>query len=300
MIGAGRFAPSPSGDLHIGNLRTAALAWLTARSSRRRFLLRIEDLDAQRSRASYADRQLADLHAIGIDWDGEVVRQSQRTSLYREALDVLVRGGHTFECYCSRKDIREAQSAPHADAARYPGTCRELSEGERADRRNSGRPPTIRLRSPRGEYAWEDLVLGPSASTPDDVVLARWDGEFAYNLAVVVDDLDQGVDQIVRGDDLADQTATQIHLIELLSGTTPEYAHVPLVLNRHGQRLSKRDGAVTLADCAVQGISRERVVAQILESLGSVGQRTLRESVADFALADLPTAPWIFVSPADC
>ncbi|MFV0534347.1 MAG: tRNA glutamyl-Q(34) synthetase GluQRS [Cumulibacter sp.] len=300
MSGAGRFAPSPSGDLHIGNLRTAAMAWLTARSLRQTFLLRVEDLDTQRSRTSFADRQLADLHAIGIDWDGEVVRQSQRTSLYREALDVLVRGGHTFECFCSRKDIREAQSAPHADAARYPGTCRELSEGERAHRRSFGRPPTIRLRSPRREYAWEDLVLGARASTPDDVVLARWDGALAYNLAVVVDDIDQGVDQIVRGADLADQTATQLHLIELLSGTTPEYAHVPLVLNSHGQRLSKRDGAVTLADCAARGMSREGVVAQILDSIGTVGRGSLREAVADFALADVPTAPWIFVPPADC
>lgn len=297
MPGAGRFAPSPSGELHVGNLRTAALAWLVARSTGRRFLLRIEDLDEQRSRPEYAEGQIADLQAIGLDWDGEPVWQSTRLHEYRRALEELTAAGHTYECYCSRREIRDAQSAPHAGAGRYPGTCRALTAAQRAERRSAGRPPTIRLRGGDAERSWVDIVRGEQHGLADDVVLSRWDGALAYNLAVVVDDIWQDVDQLVRGDDLVDQTATQIVLIELLGGTSPSYGHVPLVVNQRGERLAKRDGAVTLTDLAAVGVSGADVVRRMLESFGPAvpaGTRDLAAAAAQFDLAVLPRAPWVF------
>jgi len=300
MSGMGRFAPSPSGELHIGNLRTAALAWLAARATGRGFLLRIEDLDEQRCTPEHARHQLRDLRSIGLDWDGEPVWQSTRLGSYRAALQSLVDDGHTFECYCTRREIREAQSAPHGSSGRYPGTCRSLTEAERAARRAAGRPPTVRLRGGAAVRSWHDLVRGPQRGVADDVVLCRWDGAIAYNLAVVVDDIWQRVDQVVRGDDLVDQTATQIVLTELLGGAVPAHAHVPLVLNPAGSRLAKRDGAVTLGDLGVRGLGADDVTRQILGSLGgavSTGARTFTEALSGFSFADLPRDPVIFDPP---
>ncbi|WP_153503014.1 tRNA glutamyl-Q(34) synthetase GluQRS [Cumulibacter manganitolerans] len=307
MSAAGRFAPSPSGDLHVGNLRTAALAWLAARATHRRFLVRVEDLDAQRSRADVAARQLDDLRAIGLTWDAEPVLQSSRHAAYAAALAVLRDGGDTYECYCTRREIREAQSAPHAGAGRYPGTCRTLSAADGAALRAAGRRPALRLRGADVGHRWDDLVLGPCRGVVDDVVLARADGSVSYNLAVVVDDLWQGVDQIVRGDDLAEQTATQLHLAGLLGGGTAadavEYGHVPLVVSTAGSRLAKRDGAVTLADLAAAGVPVADVVRRILASCGRAvpeGARTLDAAVAGFDVSALPRAPWVFVPPVGC
>ncbi|WP_106847950.1 tRNA glutamyl-Q(34) synthetase GluQRS [Blastococcus sp. Marseille-P5729] len=300
MPGTGRFAPSPSGELHVGNLRTAALAWLTARSTSRAFLLRIEDLDEQRSRPEHTERQIADLRAIGLDWDHEPVWQSTRLSEYRAALEKLAAAGHTYECYCTRKEIREAQSAPHGNVGRYPGTCRDLTAAQRAERRDRGRPPAIRLRGQDAERSWEDLVMGRRTGVVDDVVLCRWDGALAYNLAVVVDDVWQKVDQVVRGDDLADQTATQIMLTELLSGGAPSYGHVPLVVNAAGQRLAKRDGAVTLADLAATGVTPADVVMMLLGSFGDAvdpAARTLRDALPGFDLQKLPGGSFPFEPP---
>lgn len=306
MPGTGRFAPSPSGELHVGNLRTAALSWLVARSTGRAFLLRIEDLDEQRSREHHAQRQIADLQAIGLDWDTEPVWQSTRLDAYRQALDALVASGHTYECYCSRKEIREAQSAPHA-AGRYPGTCRDLTDAERAAKRAAtDRPPTIRLRGDDAQRSWDDLVLGFQTGVVDDVVLERWDGALAYNLAVVVDDLWQRVDQVVRGDDLVDQTATQLLLSELISQKKApliEYGHVPLVLNPEGRRLAKRDGAVTLGDLADPGVDTPEVVRTMLRSMGEAvqpGASTLREAIDGFDVTQLRRTPWTFTPPSDC
>lgn len=302
MPGTGRFAPSPSGELHVGNLRTAALAWLVARSSGRSFLLRIEDLDQQRSRPEYAAGQITDLRALGLDWDGQPVWQSTRLEDYRHALARLADAGYTYECFCSRREIREAQSAPHAAAGRYPGTCRELTAAERDERRRAGRPATVRLRAGDARRSWNDLVLGPRRGVADDVVLCRWDGALAYNLAVVTDDIWQGVDQVVRGDDLVEQTATQILLTELLGGHVPEFGHVPLVVNTRGQRLAKRDGAVTLTDLGRAGHPPEGVVRWILDSLSPgvpSGSRDLAEAVSGFDVRRIPRAPWVF-SPPGC
>lgn len=246
--GAGRYAPSPSGDLHLGNLRTALLAWGLARQSGRRFVMRVEDLD--RVRPGAAQRQLQDLAALGIDWDGDVLYQSSRTAAYQEALDKLSQAGLVYECYCSRKDILAAPTAPHAAPGAYPGTCRDLPEDVRERRRaylaSQGRTPSLRLRADRDTWRVHDIFAGEYTGAVDDFVLRRGDGVMAYNLAVVVDDAFSGVDQICRGDDLLPSAPRQAYLAHLLGLPQPTYAHVPLVLGPGGQRLAKRDGAVTL------------------------------------------------------
>src|ERR1700712_5419062 len=183
---AGRFAPSPSADLHIGNLRTAVLAWLFARSTDRRFLLRVEDLD-DRASSDTAARQLADLTAIGVTGDEPPDYQHQHVARYQAVVDDLSARGLTYECYCSRKDILQAPRAPHAPQGAYPGTCRDLTDTARAARRARGRPPALRLRSGTGtgtgKYTVTDLLHGEYTGVVDDFVLRRGDGVPAYNLA---------------------------------------------------------------------------------------------------------------------
>ena len=264
----GRFAPSPTGPLHVGNLRTALLAWLLARSSvDARFLIRVEDLDRANSSRGKEAQQLADLARVGVDWDPPVVRQSERFARYDAAIDRLARSGLTYECFCSRREIREAIAAPHVDDAAYPGTCRELSAAERAQRRAT-RPPAVRLRSTGEAVTVDDALAGSFTGVADDVVLRRNDGVPAYNLAVVVDDAEQGVTDVVRGDDLLSSTPRQVVLQRLLGLPTVRYVHVPLVVGPDGHRLAKRDGAVTLADLAAAGIPPERVLRALGRSLG--------------------------------
>lgn len=286
----GRFAPSPTGRLHVGNLRTALLAWLFARSAGGRFTMRVEDLDPQRSKREHEAQQLEDLRAIGLDWDGDVVRQSERTGLYRAALERLRDQGRVYPCWCSRAEVRAAAGAPHDDLPEgaYPGTCRGLSAAEGAEReRQTGRPPSLRLdaRGQRIEFA--DLVHGPVAGVVDDIVLWRGDDTPAYNLAVVVDDADQGIDQVVRGDDLLDTTPRQLLLARLLELPAPAHAHVPLVLGEDGERLAKRHGAVTL-----EGIDSGDAVAWIARSLSLDPERDLIEQ---FDPARLPREPATFI-----
>lgn len=291
MTGAGRYAPSPSGDLHIGNLRTALLAWLFARSTGRAFLMRVEDLD--RVREGAAERQLDDLAALGIDWDEEPVWQSQRRELYSAAVDRLVDEGRTFECFCTRREILEAPSAPHLPPGAYPGTCRDLTAAERAQRRRE-RPPAIRLRSDVDEWTVTDVLHGQVTATVDDLVLRRNDGVPAYNLAVVVDDGAQGIDQVVRGDDLLTSAPRQAYLASLLGIEPPTYAHVPLALNLDGKRLAKRDGAVTYRELTARGVD---VFDLIVGSLGLAGD-TAQSLLQGFEPSRLPRDPWTFVPPA--
>ncbi len=285
--GAGRFAPSPSADLHIGNLRTAVLAWLFARSSGRRFLLRVEDLD-DRTHDEVAHRQLDDLAAIGITWDDEPQWQSRQRERYDTVIDELAACGLAYECYCSRKDILSAPRAPHAPEGAYPGTCRELSDAEREARRRGGRPPALRLRADAREYTVTDLVHGSYTGAVDDLVLRRGDGVPAYNLAVVVDDALSGIDQVVRGDDLLSSSPRQAYLASLLGYPQPVYAHVPLVVNSDGKRLAKRDGAVTLAELGVP-----RAFALISESLGWP-EADLAGLLDRFDPERLPRKPWVY------
>jgi glutamyl-tRNA synthetase len=297
-MGAGRYAPSPTGELHLGNLRTALLAWLFARSTGRRFLLRIEDLDTARVRPGFADQQLADLAALGVRFDGEPVVQSQRLAAYRDALRNLA--AHTYECFCSRREVAEAASAPHSApdqplGARYPGTCRELTEAERAIRRQT-RQPALRLRADGARQTIRDLLHGNLTAEVDDVVLVRNDGVPAYNLAVVVDDAFSGVDQVVRGEDLLPAASTQAYIAELLGYRPPTYAHVPLAVNAEGQRLAKRDGAVTLSALAAEGLEPSAVLGLIAESLdlATPGELiTVDVLLERFHPDRLPRSPWV-------
>ncbi|KWX68992.1 tRNA glutamyl-Q(34) synthetase GluQRS [Mycobacterium sp. NAZ190054] len=286
--GAGRFAPSPSADLHIGNLRTAVLAWLFARSTGRRFLMRVEDLD-DRTDTDIADRQLADLAAIGITWDEPATRQTQHPGRYDAVVDALADRGLLFECFCSRRDIAQAPRAPHAPEGAYPGTCRDLTDAERETRRQqTGRPPALRLRTDTTTFTVHDLLHGDYTGLVDDFVVRRGDGVTAYNLAVVVDDAASGIDQVVRGDDLLASSPRQAYLARLLGHPEPVYAHVPLVLNADGARLAKRDGAVTLAEIGVAD-----ALAQIADSLG-YSARTVEGMVDEFDPQRLPRAPWVY------
>lgn len=293
--GAGRFAPSPSGDLHLGNLRTALLAWLFARSTGRGFLMRIEDLD--RVRPGAEQRQLADLTAIGLDWDGDIVRQSERRPLYQDAVASLTAADQTYECFCTRREILQAVTAPHGPDGHYPGTCRNLTSDERAAKRSTGRSPAIRLRAGTAEFDVHDLLHGRYRGPVDDVVLRRGDGVPAYNLAVVVDDAAQGVDQVVRGDDLLSSAPRQAYLATLLGLPVPMYAHVPLALNADGRRLAKRDGAVTLADQQELGRGADRVRGLLAGSLGLADpgeSPTAAELLERFDPTTLPAHPWVF------
>ena len=286
--GAGRFAPSPSADLHIGNLRTAVLAWLFARSTGRRFLIQVDDLD-DRTRADVGARQVADLAAIGLTWDEPPEWQTQHPKRYDEAIAGLAERELLYECYCSRKDIQQAPRAPHAPQGAYPGSCRDRSEAEpEARRAQMGRPPALRLRAGVTEYTVHDQLHGEYTGVVDDFVVRRGDGVPAYNLAVVVDDAAQGVDQVVRGDDLLPSSPRQAYLADVLGYPQPAYAHVALVLNADGARLAKRDGAVTLAEIGVR-----RAIAEMSASLGWPSEN-LDQMLARFDPALLPREPWIY------
>jgi glutamyl-tRNA synthetase len=293
----GRFAPSPTGPLHLGSLRTALAAWLFARGAESRFLVRIEDLDPQRSRPEWERDQLGDLCALGIEWDGAPVRQSERFALYEAALSALDREGRLYPCFCTRAEIRAAASAPHGvlPEGAYPGTCRALPRSVRQARVTSGERHALRVDAGAVRISYEDGLLGPQSLVVDDFVVRRADGVPAYQLAVVVDDADQGVEQVVRGADLADSTGRQILLARWLELPVPAYAHVGLVLGADGARLAKRHGAATLAD-------REEPVAATLallaHSLGLARGRDRVERAAElldeFDPGALPRGPVAF------
>lgn len=310
--GFGRFAPSPSGVMHFGNLRTAVAAYLFAKSSGREFLVRIEDIDTGRSRSDFAAQALEDLTALGLLSDERVVYQSQRHELYQAALEQLVKKGLVYECYCSRADIAAAASAPHGKPGIYPGICRDLSDSERVEKRaalaSQGRKPALRLRAPQGvEYTVHDSLLGPLTGLLHDFVLRRTDGDWAYQLVVVVDDMNQGVDQIVRGADLASSAPVQAWLTETLGGRPASYAHVPLVMNAQGQRLAKRDKSVTRPELNALGWSDQQILLRALETLGWSAAKTdatelltcptkeiLKQATVTWRLESLPPGPVIF------
>ena len=302
-MSSGRFAPSPTSTLHVGNLRTALVSWLLARATGRSYVVRIEDLDVTRVAAApeVARGQLEDLAALGLDWDGPVVRQSGRLDSYAAAAATLA----TYECYCTRREIAESASAPHDDGYRpYPGSCRDLSEPQRRARRLE-RPPALRVDARGASVTVVDRWVGEMTGLVDDFVIRRNDGAWAYNLAVVVDDLAQGVDQVCRGEDLLSSSPRQAWLASVLDplvstsqgspldqpgnvldpsstshgspldqhGSAPidqhfDYAHVGLVLNPQCQRLAKRDGAVSLAELAARGVDAQRVRSLLGASLG--------------------------------
>ena len=255
--GAGRYAPTPSGDLHLGNLRTALLAYYAAWNTDRAFRLRVEDLDEARCSREVAERQIEDLRTLRIEWEGEIMWQSERHAAYQAAVDNLAAQGLVYECYCSRREIQEAPRAPHSPPGSYPGTCRNLTEEQRAEKRvqlaaqEGNRQPALRLRADVSEWTIQEewAVDGAQPGYPqpytgvvDDVVLRRGDGVWAYNLAVVVDDAAQGVDQVVRGEDLLTSAPRQAYLAHLLGLPPVTYQHVPLMTDVHGERRAKRSG----------------------------------------------------------
>jgi glutamyl-tRNA synthetase len=290
----GRFAPSPTGPLHLGSLRTALVAWLFARAAGSRFLVRIEDLDPQRSRPEWEQRQLEDLRALGIDWDEVPVRQSERCALYERALDELGREAHLYPCFCTRAEIRAAASAPHGELPEgaYPGTCRGLDPDERSARLAAGERHALRVDAGAPRISYLDALLGPQTTVVDDFVVRRADGVPAYQLAVVVDDAEQGIEQVVRGADLADSTPRQILLARWLGLSVPDYAHVGLVLGSDGARLAKRHDAATLAD---RDEPLSATLALLAHSLGLAHDRdqvsAAGELLEQFDPAALPRGP---------
>ena len=291
----GRYAPSPTGRLHLGNARTALLAWLDARSRGGAFVLRVEDVDFTRARPELEAQQLADLRWLGLDWDeGPDVggpfgpyRQSERGDLYAAALARLA----TYPCTCTRRELRALPVTSMTGEPVYPGTCR-------SGQTTPGRPAALRWRVPAGApVEFVDRLAGPQAQDVarevGDFVLRRADGAWAYQLAVVDDDGAMAISDVVRGADLLDSTPRQILLLRSLGHAAPRYAHVPLILGEGGAKLSKRDGAPDLGALREAGVPPARVVAALARSVGLVGpdvrEVAARDLVADFALTRVST-----------
>lgn len=263
----GRFAPTPSGYLHLGNLFCSLIAWLSAKSQGGEILFRSEDLDPDRSRSTYALQAQRDLEALGLFWDREESCQSQRFDFYKSQLRRLEDRGLVYPCFCSRAQLHAA-SAPHASDGEplYAGTCRSLTPAQIAEKSRT-RSPALRLRVPEETIAFEDLHYGPQSQylpvDCGDFILRRSDGVYAYQLAVVADDGDMGVTQVVRGRDLLSSTPRQILLYRLLGYPEPEFGHTPLLVSSDGRRLSKRDGDTSLAGILGRGYSPRDVVGAL-------------------------------------
>lgn len=273
----GRFAPTPSGRMHLGNVFSALMAWLSVRSAGGTLVLRIEDLDPRAQRREVADLLMRDLEWLGLTWDEGPYFQSERTRLYEEAVASLARRGLTYPCFCTRAELHAA-SAPHASDGTYlyQGTCRGLSAQEVA-RRAAVRPPATRLKvpdadDPTGTISWRDLAFGPQtevlAQECGDFLVRRSDGVFAYQLAVVVDDCLMGVNQVVRGRDLLGSSARQTYLAHLLGHEAPTFGHVPLLVASDGRRLSKRDKDLDLGVIRQNGIAPQKIVGGLAAAAG--------------------------------
>jgi len=304
----GRFAPSPTGPLHLGNARTALLSWLAARGAGGAYVMRVEDLDTPRVRPGLEGEILAELRWLGLDWDegpdvggpAAPYRQSERRARYAAALGRLRAEGLAYPCFCSRAEIAAAAGAPNGpsdEGPRYPGTCRDLGAAEVA-RRSLLRPPAWRFRVPPGPVGFVDGVHGEQtfdvALEVGDFVVARADGVPAYQLAVVVDDAAMSIGEVVRGDDLLASTARQLLLYRALGLEPPRFAHVPLVLGEDGTRLAKRHGARSLGELRAAGVAPEAVIGLLASLSGLGGARThiaARELVPGFSLARLTPGP---------
>jgi len=298
----GRLAPSPTGELHIGHARSFLLAWWSARSRGGKVLLRLEDLDGERSTPAFIDGILADLAWLGMDWDGEPIVQSEGLPAIRAQLDKLIRDGHVYPCTCTRREVREAASAPHDDGASggYAGTCRGRFASLEEAESQTGRRPALRFRVTHEPVRYRDLVLGDVEVDLErdggDFVVARSDGLPAYQLAVVVDDAAGGVNEVLRGDDLVISCARQALLQDVLGLERPTWAHVPLVLDQAGVRLAKRAGSLSLAALREAGVKSSQVVAWVAASSGQVpasdaGQKLAADFLGGFDLERLPKAP---------
>lgn len=270
-IPTGRFAPTPSGRLHLGNILCAMLAYLSARSKGGRFLLRIEDVDVPRCPRRLAQQCIDDLTWLGFTWDGEVVYQSDRGDIYRAALDRLAEGGHTYPCFCTRAQLMSL-AAPNLGDTQviYQRTCANLTPEEAAERALT-RAPATRLRVPDEDVSFTDGLFGPQNENLErdcgDFILRRSDGLYGYQLAVVVDDALQGVTEVVRGRDILSATPRQLYLQRLLGYDAPEYVHIPLLVDAQGRRLAKRDKDLDLTALS-QRFTPEDILGMLAFSAG--------------------------------
>lgn len=300
----GRFAPSPTGSLHLGSVATALFAAAAARRAGGALLCRVEDLDPPRTVPGAEAEQLADLAWLGLRFDESPTRgglcapyrQSERSGLYEAALDLLGRSGHTYLCDCSRAEIARVASAPHEgeEGPRYPGTCAPHGMRPRAFKR----PPAVRLRVPDGSVSIDDTVLGPVeadvAASVGDFVLRRGDGVFAYQLAVVVDDVAMGITEVVRGDDLRSSAPRQALLARLLGAEPPRYLHVPLLVGTDGSRLAKRSQSATVEGQRASGRGPAEILAEIARAYGQPlrgGDDPLAELAETFDPRRFPRGP---------
>jgi glutamyl-Q tRNA(Asp) synthetase len=280
----GRFAPSPTGPLHLGSLVAAVGSYLFARRAGGKWLLRIEDIDLPRVIPGIADDVLRTLESLGFQWDGEVVYQSRRAEAYKAAVDKLIREGIAYPCGCSRAEIALIASAPHKNDGElvYPGICREGLPADKAER-------AVRVKVYDEVISFDDLVMGrysqALSASCGDFVIQRADGPFAYHLAVVVDDAESGVNQVVRGADLLSSTPRQIYLQKIIGYPTPIYGHLPLVTNPDGSKLSKRDNAVSLAAGLAGTGSGGALLAAALEFLGQLPPADLHNALCREILA---------------
>ena len=297
----GRFAPSPSGRMHLGNAWSALLAWLSVRSRGGVMVLRLEDLDPDRCKRPLCDGVEEDLRWLGLEWDeggsagGDAYYQSQRGTYYQAALDRLQKMQLLYPCFCTRGQLH-APNAPHRSDGEviYPGTCRDLTEREREERAKTRRP-ALRIRVPDQVIQFTDLLQGEYrenlARDCGDFILRRSDGVFAYQLAVVVDDGLMGINQVVRGSDLLTSTPRQIFLQRLLGYSTPEYCHVPLLCAPDGRRLSKREADLTLDSLRASGVRPEEIVGRLACCAGLIDRPepiSARELIPLFDLRKLP------------
>lgn len=348
----GRLAPSPTGHIHLGNAASFLMAWLCARAAGGQMVLRMEDIDPDRSRPEFAADMIRDLLWLGLDWDegpefsdlpdlrpdllldprpdgasapvanppcGACATpgahrmpgrggphgpysQNERLALYADALARLEREGHVYPCFCTRKELRLLASAPHAGECgpAYPGTCRKLGPEDRARRLAEGRRPAMRVRCNDTMVAFTDRIAGPQrmslAECGGDFAVRRSDGVFAYQLAVVVDDIAMGITQVVRGDDILASTPRQIWLYHLLGATVPEYVHVPLLLDHEGERLAKRHGSLAVTALREAGVSPRAIVGYLAWRLGlrdAPGLAAPRELAGALALGRVVRQPVI-------
>ena len=298
-----RYAPSPTGPLHLGNIRTALLVWLQARLCGARLILRMEDLDLPRVKPGSAKQIIDDLQWLGLNFDeGPMVSgktdsyyQSQRTDFYHLALQELYSKGLVYPCYCSRKDIREAASAPHGSLPVYPGTCQgQYSDVSPSNEKQiKGRLPAWRFKVENQIVKFEDKLMVEFsqnlAEEVGDFVVRRSDGIFAYQLAVVVDDIEMGITDVLRGEDLLDSTCRQIALFKALGAQAPEFWHVKLMLDDEGNRMAKRDGSDSLIELRSQGATAKSIIGKLAHSCGLIEENypvSCQKLLSELAMVD--------------